>query len=120
MKNKKYAELPWSYEDTIENMKDVKEVLQGIAKKANCDGSGKQDAQEIAFDFDRAIEALYKQIPQKVTTTKADFDTKVLNTVFGKGVTVHKCANGHYVSRVCKYCPDCGQRLDWSESDENN
>ena len=58
----KYLEMPWSIEDTIKNLKDVKRVLQHRVLAENLDGKGKQDAEEIAFDFDRAIEALEKQM----------------------------------------------------------
>ena len=54
----KYLELPWSVEDTIENMRELKEVLQKMCITDNLDGRGEKDAEEIAFDFDRAINAL--------------------------------------------------------------
>lgn len=50
--------MPWSIEDTIENLKEIKELLQRIAIEKNLHGKGKEDAEEVAFDFDRAIEAL--------------------------------------------------------------
>ena len=53
-----YAELPWSVEDTIENLKELKEVLQERCIIQNLHGRGEKDAEEVAFDFDRAIRAL--------------------------------------------------------------
>lgn len=61
----KYLEMPWSIEDTIENLKEVKKFMQMRCKKMNFDDKGETDAKEVAFDFDRAIEALKKQIPKK-------------------------------------------------------
>ena len=57
-----HLELPWSMKDTIENMKDLKQMLSERIKKANYDGKGETDAEEIKFDFERAILALEKQI----------------------------------------------------------
>lgn len=54
--------MPWSIEDTIENLKVLKELMQESVILANLDGKGKYDAEEVAFDFYRAIEALEKQI----------------------------------------------------------
>lgn len=54
----KYLELPWSVDDTIENLKELKEGLQERCIIRNLHGRGEKDAEEIAFDFDRAIKAL--------------------------------------------------------------
>ena len=54
----KYLELPWSVEDTIENLKELKDGLQEKCIIQNLHGRGEKDAEEIAFDFDRAINAL--------------------------------------------------------------
>ena len=53
-----YAELPWSVEDTIENLKELKEGLQERCIIQNLHGRGEKDAEEVAFDFDRAIKSL--------------------------------------------------------------
>lgn len=65
MKEEEYLEMPWSIEDTIENLGILKKELQKKVIDTNLDGKGKQDAEEVAFDFDRSIEALDKQIPKK-------------------------------------------------------
>lgn len=57
-------EIPWSVEDTIENLKVIKVVMQRRLIKLNRNGKGKQDAVEADFDFNRAIKALNKQIPK--------------------------------------------------------
>lgn len=62
-----YLEFPWGIEDTIENLRELKNIIQKQVREANCDGKGAQDAFEVGFDFDRAIEALEKQIAKKIT-----------------------------------------------------
>lgn len=62
MTEQEYLEIPWSMEDTIENMKLLKDIIQKMVIKENLHGKGEQDAKEVAFDFDRAIKALEKQI----------------------------------------------------------
>lgn len=54
----KYAELPWSMEDTIKNIKNLKDYMKGTVILKNLDGRGEKDAEEIEFDFGRAIKAL--------------------------------------------------------------
>lgn len=61
------GKMPWSIEDTIENLEDLKEMMQKNLIMINHHGRGEKDAEEIAFDFDRAIQALkenqeYKQL----------------------------------------------------------
>lgn len=53
-----YLQMPWSIEDTIENLEILKIAFQTKAIDIDLDGLGKQDAEEVAFDFDRAINAL--------------------------------------------------------------
>ncbi len=50
--------MPWSVQQTIWNLKVIKACYQGFVKGANREGKGEQDAEEVAFDFDRAIDAL--------------------------------------------------------------
>jgi len=54
----KNLDFPWSMEDTIENLKELKEILQEHLRRKNYEGQGERDVKEIAFDFDRAIQAL--------------------------------------------------------------
>ncbi len=50
--------MPWSAEDTIENLKNLKGILIAKVTAVNLDGRADSDAKEVAFDFDRAISAL--------------------------------------------------------------
>ena len=54
----KNLDFPWSMEDTIENLKELKEILQEQLRRKNYEGQGERDVKEIALDFDRAIQAL--------------------------------------------------------------
>lgn len=58
---RKYAELPWSVEDTIENLKSVKNSMKERVILLNLHGRGEKDAEEVEFDFSRAIDALERQ-----------------------------------------------------------
>lgn len=60
-------EFPWSTQETIENLKELKVILQEQLKKTNYEGQADRDVKEIGLDFDRAIESLEKQ-----KTTKFD------------------------------------------------
>lgn len=57
--------------------------------------------------FDMAIEALERQIPKKPTLEYSD---NVSKKVFG-GV----CECSTTLSMNYKYCPRCGQKIEWSE-----
>lgn len=103
---KEYAKIPWTMEETIENMVEVKELLKTNARKVNLDGKGKEDAKEIDFDFDRAIEALKYRIPKKPKTLG----------------DVHVCECGLVlqignVRKALYYCHNCGQAIDWEGVD---
>ena len=58
---RKYAELPWSVEDTIENITSVKDSMKERVILLNLHGRGEKDAEEVEFDFGRAIDALERQ-----------------------------------------------------------
>jgi endogenous inhibitor of DNA gyrase (YacG/DUF329 family) len=62
-----------------------------------------------------AIEALEKQIPKKPYLDKSDERTlcKCPNC---KYIFVTKFADGSLCGgRMSKYCPECGQKLDWED-----
>ena len=58
---RKYAELPWSVEDTIENITSVKDSMKERVILLNLHGRGEKDSEEVEFDFGRAIDALERQ-----------------------------------------------------------
>lgn len=104
-----YLEFPWSMEDTIENMKLIKEAEQERMRKIDLDGMGEKDAKEIGFDFDRAIKALEKQIPKKVVNVD-DFADYAECPSCGAIATDHLgCLYG--------WCRKCGQKLKRSEEE---
>ena len=99
-----YLEFPWGIEDTIENLRELKSVLQRQVRETNCDGKGAQDAFEVGFDFDRAIEALEKQLPKKPIEHPAKF------------APMYECPScGNIDVYGQTKCDECGQSLDWSE-----
>ncbi|MCD8209050.1 MAG: hypothetical protein LUD72_14020 [Bacteroidales bacterium] len=51
-------ELPWGIDQTIADLDLLRMKLMSDARRKNFDGRGEKDAQEINFDFSRAIEAL--------------------------------------------------------------
>ena len=58
MTENEYLELPWSVEDTIENLETIKEIMIAKVRAVNLDGKAKSDVEEIEFDFSRALSAL--------------------------------------------------------------
>lgn len=99
----KYKEMPWSIEETIENLEEIKGVLQKRVIKTNLHGKAERDAKEVAFDFDRAIGALNKQIPKEVV----------------KG-EIHSQECPECGSPVrWKFCVNCGQALKYGKADKN-
>ena len=63
-----------------------------------------------------AIQALEKQIPKKPTPIDYEkyMDT-VKNALFLKGA--YWCPNCKHVVKCGTYCSDCGQKLDWSDTE---
>lgn len=114
VREEEYLEFPWGIEDTIENLRELKSILQQQVRGSNCDGKGAQDAFEVGFDFDRAIEALEKQLPKKVEVE--EWSPAICPTC---GTELSEfLGDGRYIQPTyLKRCPnpDCGQRLDWSE-----
>ena len=57
-------------------------------------------------------EAVEKQIPKK----------PILDTIFPSGVKWYLCAacNHNNIEHCDCYCHNCGQALDWSDTDEQN
>ena len=88
-------------------MKVLKKSFQEKVVEINLDGKGDQDAKEVEFDFDRAIEALDKKIPKKPKIK-----------MLGQDITYWcpNCKEEHIVmdsKKGFQYCHHCGQKLDW-------
>ena len=93
----KYLELPWSVEDTIENLKELKDGLQEKCIIQNLHGRGEKDAEEIAFDFDRAINALEEIQKYRAIGTPEECRAAVEKRKAKKPIRNDKCT-----------CPSCG------------
>lgn len=79
-----------------------------------CDNYDRCDYTMAADNARTAIEALKKQLPEKVRLKQQRFSQACKcpncgNTMIFKDETSYFCGARH------KFCPDCGQRLDWSE-----
>mgnify|MGYP003296018135 CR=1 FL=1 len=83
-----------------------KEALREL--KDSIIGSGYQCHIET---YQKAIEALKKQIPKKPEYTDEYFDTAYCPN----------CGNYEFENGTAtwglKYCPECGQAIDWSENE---
>ena len=138
---KNYLKMPWSVEDTIENLEELKEMMQQKLIMTNYHGRGEKDAEEIAFDFDRAIQALkenqeYKQLGTLKEVRKAvekqNAEKPKAYRLESHGVydgLLYCCPNcgcsiikqdnrGFLSGPIAKHCLNCGQKLDWMEVEE--
>lgn len=108
-----YLEMPWSIEDTIENLKENKEYMQKKVLSINLHGKGEKDAKEIAFDFDRAIEALEKQIAKEPYYSGDGYWNGEL--VYDTW-TCPNCSKSYEVDYDdYDFCPNCGQKIKWNK-----
>ncbi|MEG0721555.1 MAG: hypothetical protein RR446_07390 [Lachnospiraceae bacterium] len=95
--------MPWSMEDTIENMDSIRDLVIRRVRQVNLDGKGEADVREINFDFCRVKEALKKKIPMKVKEIHAD-------EYFCPACGTENNCDQMIISD--RYCPECGQALD--------
>ena len=77
---KNYLKMPWSVEDTIENLEELKEIMQQKLIITNYHGRGEKDAEEVAFDLDRAINALKENQEYKKLGTLEEM--KILKSAY--------------------------------------
>ena len=87
------------------------ELLEYIRETGNVEAPYVGCAQNIAIEM--AINALEKQIPEKVKIEQW-IDTKC---DCGYEFSKHR-GDGYYsipLENKTKYCPNCGQKLDWNE-----
>ena len=68
-----------------------------------------------------AVNALEKQTPKKPTphiVQPVEAPIQIGNGRWQKGTTVYECPNcKEWVSKTYKHCIDCGQALDWRDSE---
>ena len=115
MTENEYLEMPWSIEDTIENLNEIKENFKVILINKNLDGKASDDVKELEFDFDRAINALEKQIPKK----PINYDKHYYKCPYcEQDLSVDDDSIYIYEDTMPNYCTNCGQRLDWSDESE--
>lgn len=127
---KNYLKMPWSIEDTIENLEELKEIMQQKLIMTNHHGRGEKDAEEIAFDFDRAIQALKENQEYKKIGTLEEVREAVEKQCEHCGYKIHSdnisklnSCNDCGMKTVCKKRPDYGDYCrincyDWSEAEE--
>ena len=111
MTRNEYLEMPWGIEDTIENLNEIKEILKVKLINENLDGKASDDVKELEFDFDRAINALEKQIPKKPIKSENQV-VRYVNTYY-----CPTCELGITGTNIAKWCYHCGQKIDWSDVD---
>lgn len=105
-------EMPWSMEDTIENMDHIRDMLIKSVRKVNLDGKAEEDVREINFDFSRVKEALEKQIAkQPINIKKISFSGSIRETFRNGECPLCKA----YVDTDDdpNVCSKCGQKLSW-------
>ena len=120
----KYLELPWSVDDTIEDLKELKEGIQKRLIIQNLHGRGEKDAEEIAFDFDRAIKAL-EEVQQcreigNVEECRAAVEKQIAKNpdYDDYHLAGYRCPDCNNVNPWgYKHCKHCGQKLDWSDEE---
>lgn len=108
--------MPWSIEDTVENVDRIRDMMIKSVRQVNLDGNGEEDVREINYDFDRVKKALRKQIPTKVNLKKCDnCETENCGGCEDYYDRCPDCGEGlgRDSGEIFKYCPECGQALDW-------
>lgn len=90
--------------EAIEDLKELAELLQ------NKESSAVDSAVEHC---NTAIEALEKQLPKKVEYEGGYIDNGFTKYRMAKCPTCDRWYNNN---DEVAYCPNCGQKLDWSES----
>ena len=100
------------------------EQLEDLIKEAESHMTGNKIDDEIPIDdktaLEMAIQALEKQIPKKV---KREFATEGGCITCFETDVCPACGKDFYIEDLgqtmyCSFCPDCGQALDWSDSDD--
>lgn len=101
-----------SNEEAIKELKEDRALYESNIVEV---GDGTPDGQ-LLLALDMAIDALEKQIPKKPTFEGKGFDGNV-NTTHDTWICPC-CGEGYEVDYYCddyKYCPWCGQMIDWRD-----
>lgn len=128
---KNYLKMPWSVEDTIENLEELKEIMKQKLITTNYQGRGEKDAEEIAFDFERAIQALkenqeYKRLGNTEEVREAvekQADCKHCGyKIHSENISKLNSCNDCRLKSTCKKRPEYGEYCrincyDWSKEE---
>lgn len=100
-------------EQAIEELKSDRELYEGDIVYA---GDGTPDG-DLMLALDMGIAALKKQIPKKPDFEGDGYDDKG-NIIYDTWIC--PCCEERYEVYYdnYKHCPNCGQALDWSDTDE--
>lgn len=103
------------------NAKEARDILSGIRDQhlqflngidADNDKEWLDTFSKEAWACDEGAKALEKQIPKKLVRAEPDFPYNIF--------AAQKCANcGNPIigNKIYKYCPECGQKIDWGDGD---
>lgn len=103
--------MPWSMEDTAENMEIIRKIMIRTIRNMNAGKISENDMKAINFDFGRVKNALNKQISKKPDYEADGYaDGKMIYNTW-----ICPCCKGKYEVDYDKYdfCPNCGQHIDW-------
>ena len=81
------------------------EVIKEVRFNMSEIGLNDEAAKRVSESKNIAVQALEKQIPKKPDFTE------------DKEFALCPCCNGKGLLNKQKYCDNCGQKLDWSDSD---
>ena len=97
-------------------IKEAKEFLKRRIALMKCDYPEITDYMEALDVAVRVMESLNETKGMKVKDRKVLRDFK--NTVYSISGSCPVCGRTDILSIKTKFCPKCGQRLDWSEAEE--
>lgn len=91
-------------------------AIRMLSVHSSTNGSGQCTDEEHKAAKEIAIKALEKQIPKAPETIIHSEDVKIGTVTMKAGTKIYKCFDcKSFVLRSHKYCPECGQALDWSD-----
>ncbi len=105
-----------NYAEAIEHIKA--RLLECVLEKDITDDKEEQERLVNEFDYlSLSYDALDKFEPKEAIPYEVDVEkVKIGNGFWGVGTTIYKCPNcGDYVSKIYKYCKECGQALKYEK-----